>query len=289
MTNRKTPKISIVTISYNQADYLEDAIRSVLDQDYENKEYIVIDGDSDDRSPDIISKYSDEIDYWCSEPDDGPAHALNKGLERATGEVFGFINSDDFLLPGALSSVARKWAEGTSPPDVLYGHGFRADEAGNLVRPIYSFKWDLERFLLGACSIVQQSTFARLDIVREAGGFSQENRRSWDGELWIELARLGAEWRRIDRHLSAFRIHEESITGSTPTYEDDGEDSVYEKEMKELCERELGRGNVTQTRRLRANLESWYEDPGCRMKNAFWKLSEKILGEEVSVVSSTGQ
>lgn len=282
MRDPKSPKISIVTISYNQADYLKDAIRSVLEQDYDNKEYIVIDGDSDDRSSEIISSYADEIDYWCSEPDDGPPQALNKGLAKATGDIFGFINSDDFLLPGALSSVAKRWVEASPRPDVVYGHGYRADEAGNLIRPIYSFEWDLERFLLGACSIVQQSTFSRLSLVKEIGGFSEENRRSWDGELWVELSKLGANWSRVDQHLSAFRLHEESITGSEPTYEKNDDESVYEKEMKALCERELGVKKITSLQKFRAKLLSWYSEPNYRIKNALWKLSEEVFGQAVS-------
>ena len=103
------PRITIVTISYNQAEFLEETLRSVIEQDYPNLEYIVIDGGSTDGSVEIIRKYSDEIDYWISEPDSGQSAAINKGFARATGELGTWINSDDVLIPGALQRIGKAW------------------------------------------------------------------------------------------------------------------------------------------------------------------------------------
>src|SRR5687767_918810 len=104
------PKITIVTPSYNQGHFLEETITSVLDQKYPNLEYFVVDGGSKDNSVEIIKKYEQHITWWVSEKDRGQPHALNKGFERATGDVYGFINSDDCLLPGCLNYVGKQFA-----------------------------------------------------------------------------------------------------------------------------------------------------------------------------------
>ncbi len=115
--SRPWPRITVVTPSYNQAEFIEETIRSVLLQDYPNLEYIVIDGGSTDGSVEIIEKYSPWLAYWCSEPDRGQSHAINKGLARSTGEIMGWINSDDMFYPGAL----RAAAEGLSDADLFLG------------------------------------------------------------------------------------------------------------------------------------------------------------------------
>jgi glycosyltransferase involved in cell wall biosynthesis len=101
------PKISIVTPSFNQGQYIEETILSVLSQNYPNLEYIIIDGGSTDDTVEIIKKYESRITYWVSEPDRGQSHAINKGLQKCTGEIFNWLNSDDWYMPGALFDVAN--------------------------------------------------------------------------------------------------------------------------------------------------------------------------------------
>ena len=123
------PKISIVTCSYQQGRYLDATMRSVLEQRYADVEYIVIDGASTDNSVDIIRRYADRLHYWVSEPDAGQTDALIKGFKHSTGEIQGWLCSDDLLLPGALEQVSRFFAEHPEV-DAAYGDSIWIDSAG---------------------------------------------------------------------------------------------------------------------------------------------------------------
>lgn len=206
-------KFSIVTISYNQGSFIERAIQSVIGQQWNNLEYIVLDGGSTDGSIDIINKYSQFITYWRSETDGGPAAALNEGFKIATGEVFGFLNADDYYLPGAFSSVASAFTE-CPDADVIYGHGIKVDSGDGIIEKIFSDRWNLRRAARHACSIVQQSSFFKREAYKRTAGFNEDNKTCWDGELWIELSLGGAFFKRINRRLAAFRVHDKSISGS---------------------------------------------------------------------------
>ena len=125
------PRISIVSSSYNQGHFLEETILSVLNQDYPNLEFIIIDGGSTDNSVDIIRKYERDLAYWVSEEDSGPEEALDKGFARATGDIFGLLNSDDLLMRGALHVVARTFVE--TGVDLVYGDGLHIDGEGRII------------------------------------------------------------------------------------------------------------------------------------------------------------
>src|SRR5512134_129792 len=141
--NGTSPKISIVTPSFNQGKYLERTIRSVIEQDYPNLEYIIIDGGSTDESVEIIRKYEKHLAYWVSEPDRGQSHAINKGFDRATGEIFGWLNSDDWYVPGALKAVAEAFAANPEAGAVV-GAGEMVDEEGKLVLRCEPFEVTIE-------------------------------------------------------------------------------------------------------------------------------------------------
>jgi glycosyltransferase involved in cell wall biosynthesis len=142
-------KFSIVTISFNQARFLEQSIRSILDQDYPHVEYIVVDPGSTDGSRQIIERYRDRIAKIIFEPDNGPADGLNKGFAKATGDIYGFLNSDDYFLPGALTTVASVF---TASPDidVLSGHALVVDARGCEINRFFSRRFSLTRFIYGA-------------------------------------------------------------------------------------------------------------------------------------------
>jgi len=124
----KSLKISIITVCYNSAEYFEKAIESVLSQDYDNFEYIIIDGGSTDGSVDIIRKYEDRLAYWVSEPDDSLYDAMNKGIAKASGDIIGMINSDDYYFPGAFKKVAAAFEGKNLDENIFWGDMMYGDE-----------------------------------------------------------------------------------------------------------------------------------------------------------------
>jgi len=205
------PRITIVTISFNQAKYLGEAIASVLDQGYPNLDYIVVDPGSTDGSRDVIINYTDRLTALLS-PDDGPADGLNRGFARATGEIFGYINADDLLLPGALDRIAAHFADPAT--DVILGNGVMLDAAGAVTRPLYSSRFSLKALGHGAMTFVQQANFFRRATFESVGGFNAANRTCWDAELLIDVALAKARIVNVPERLGAFRLYGETITGS---------------------------------------------------------------------------
>ena len=207
-----TPRISVVTVSFNQRAFLAAAIDSVLDQDYENLEYIVVDPGSTDGSRDVIHRYASRIDQAVFEKDHGAAEGLNNGFRHATGELYGFLNADDVLLPGALRAVAA--AACSSDADVLSGHCMMIDARGRAIRKSYSDRFSLKAVANGGCVLMQPSTFFRASLFRDVGGFNVENRVLWDAKLWIDMALHGAKFAVIPALLSGYRLYPGTITAS---------------------------------------------------------------------------
>ncbi len=180
------PLVSIVTPSYNQACYLEATLRSVLNQDYPNLEYIVIDGGSSDGSLEIIERYGEGLAYWVSEPDRGQADAINKGLRRAGGEIVAWINSDDFYMAGAVSSAVEALARHPEA-GMVYADGLMIDEGGGLLdRHRYRTYSALD--LLCFEVLLQPTVFMRREALEEAGYLDDRYQLVLDHDLWIRIA-----------------------------------------------------------------------------------------------------
>lgn len=206
-------RVSIVTICYNHADFLEEAMLSVLDQQGVDLEYIVVDDGSTDGSRNLMEKYRHRLAHLIFQPNQGPAAALNKGFSKATGEIFGYLNSDDAFLPDALAKAARVLA---SDPqlDVVNAHAYLVDRDGARIHKVFSHRFDAEAYAMGCCVVIQPSTFFRPRLFRAVGGFNNANRLDWDGELMLDFSLAGARFRVIPDYWSKYRIYPESITGS---------------------------------------------------------------------------
>jgi glycosyltransferase involved in cell wall biosynthesis len=206
-------KISIVTLSFNQRAFLEEALKSVLQQGYPELEYIVIDPGSTDGSRELIQTYASGIARIIFEPDKGAADGLGKGFALATGDIFGFLNSDDLLEPGSLQRIAS-FFQSHPEYDIVMGNGYIVDAEGKQVRHVRSQTFTVERYLYGGTQFLQQSTFFRREAYLKSPGFNPINRSCWDGELFVNMAHRGAKVGHIEADLSRFRIHSQSITGS---------------------------------------------------------------------------
>ena len=211
--SRVAMKFSVVTISFNQRQYLEEALCSVLTQKYPAIEYIVVDPGSTDGSRDLIEQYRSQLATVILEPDQGAAEGLNKGFAQASGDIFAFLNSDDVLLPGALQRVSQAFA-GHPECAIVMGNGFTVDAQGKRIRRIRAAGFTLDRYFYGGATWLQQATFFRRAAFEAAGGFNVNNRSCWDGELLVDMVRQGAGVHYLNEDLALFRIHAKSITGS---------------------------------------------------------------------------
>ena len=201
-------RISVVTPSYNQGGYLEETIRSVLDQEYPCLEYIVMDGGSTDGSIDIIRKYEERIAHWKSERDAGQADALLRGFGMATGEVFAWINSDDRLEPGALAAVGDFFSLHPET-DLAYGNLDFIDAAGKRLFTAYPVL-DLRNLLYENHFVPQQAMFWRRGLYEKIGGIDPTLRFAMDFDLTLRFLREKPRVAKIERVLGSFRVHPEA-------------------------------------------------------------------------------
>ncbi|CAK8724192.1 MAG: Glycosyltransferase involved in cell wall bisynthesis [Candidatus Electronema aureum] len=200
------PKLSIVTPSFNQGEFIEETIKSVLQQNYKNIEYIVIDGGSSDNSVDIIKKYENKLHFWISEKDEGHGHAINKGFSHTSGEIMAWINSDDKYTPWSFNVVAEIFS---NFPHVMWIVGFNSwwNSTGAMTTASRCPK-NIFDFLLGNYGWIQQeSVFWRRELWEKAGGYINQNYKLMvDGELWTRFF-LHEELYSVDCILSGYRMH----------------------------------------------------------------------------------
>lgn len=251
MSHGKLPSLSIVTPSFNQAPYLEAAIRSVVEQGYENLEYVVIDGASSDESPEIIKRYAHRLSDWVSEPDKGQYDAIGKGFARTRGDIMGWLNSDDQYTPWAFSVVGEIFERFPQIEWLTTLYPLWWDQNGRAVHcePLRGFSragfWAGEHLpsaghqFLGF--IQQESTFWRRSLWERAGGLNTSCGAAGDFDLWARFFAAGAELVGVAAPLGGFRLHSDQKTSRA--YEG------YISEAESLLQAHGGR-RMTSARRI---------------------------------------
>lgn len=215
MPDSNSPLVSIVTPSFNQAHYLESTIRSVLDQDYPNIEYIIVDGGSTDGSVEIIRRYSERLAWWVSEKDRGQTDAINKGFAHAKGTILAWLNSDDTYENNAVREAVAFLLD---RPEVglVYGDANFIDETGRIIGHFPAAQTSYRRLRRGYVHIPQQSSFWRADLWRKVGPLDPSFYFAMDYDLWVRLAAL-APVQYYPRLWANFRLH---TRGKTITADD---------------------------------------------------------------------
>lgn len=205
------PKITIITPSLNQGRFLEAAIRSVLMQGYPNLEYIIADGGSTDDSLKIIRHYASLLSSWSSEPDGGPAEALNRAFSRATGDILAWLNADDVYLPGALFAAAEA-LEQHEDTALVYGEGWYIDEFGRRIEPCrFVRRTFTHQFLVNKDPILQPAAFWRRELWEQTGPLDTSLRWVFDWE-WFIRAHTHGRFQYSPRDLAYYRVQPNALT-----------------------------------------------------------------------------
>lgn len=205
MPSNRLPTVTVVTPSYNQADYLEETIRSVLNQSYSYLEYIIVDGGSTDGSVEIIRKYSDKLAWWISEPDQGQTDAINKGFAKANGDILAWLNSDDTYLEGAISE-AVDYLEANPEVGMVYGDANLINDDGNILGRFPARQTDFRKLMRGFVHIPQQAAFFRAQLWHQVGPLDPTFYFAMDYDLWVRLSQF-APLHYHPRLWANFRLH----------------------------------------------------------------------------------
>lgn len=208
------PKISIITPSYNQGEFIEETILSVIGQNYPNLEYIIIDGGSTDRTVEVIKKYEKYLTYWVSEKDKGQSHAINKGFDRATGDILGWLNSDDLYLPGTFSSISELMKENTM--GIFFGNCIRFNETENGVISSGSnvCGWQKYNDLSFSDYIIQPSTFWSRKTLQTIGPLREDLHFGFDWEWFLRAQQLNVPFISTNKCFSMYRFHQSHKSGT---------------------------------------------------------------------------
>lgn len=258
------PRISIVTPSFNQGRFLEQALRSVLLQEYPNLEYIVMDGGSSDNSLDILERYGSHLAYWQSRADAGQADAIGSGFARATGEIHGYLNSDDILLPGALRHVARMFLRRPAT-GVVYGNRLVIDNEGKVIgRHIWPYYLSRYHWARGQ-PLAQECCFWREAVYRRVGGIDRKKVFIMDYDLFYRMWMV-TRYRKTRAYLGAFRVHSESKTAT--------QEGVRQREMAAaMAQYALREPGYFRTRLMNRS---------DRMQVLFDHVAERVFGDKIA-------
>jgi glycosyltransferase involved in cell wall biosynthesis len=222
------PTISIITPSYNQGEFLEETILSVLGQRYPALQYIIIDGGSTDNSLEIIKKYEKELYYWESKKDKGQSHAINKGFKQSTGDILMWLNSDDMLMPNALNYIANLFLK--NKEDFYFGNCIRFNEK---TTGMESFKSDVVTasriFSLEQSDyIIQSSSFWTRKVYQEVGELNEDLHYGLDWEWFLRVKRRGIKMAAFNKCISLYRVHDSHKTGKGGRKRQEELLSIYE-------------------------------------------------------------
>ncbi len=207
------PLVSVIVPSYNQAQYIRATLDSILQQDYVNLECIVVDGGSKDKTLEVLQSYSDPRLKWISERDKGQSDALNKGLQRASGEIITYLNSDDLIDPGAIS-FAVQYFDQHPQVDLLYGDGYFVDAQGSRISSYKGAPFVLVLCILNGQDLAQPGTFWKRELTQKIGLFEVELHYRMDFDYWIRAALAGFRLEYVAGERAAYRLHGESKTVS---------------------------------------------------------------------------
>ncbi|MCC6255622.1 MAG: glycosyltransferase [Ignavibacteriaceae bacterium] len=218
------PLISVITPSYNQGDFVEETIKSVLNQSYTNIEYIFIDGGSTDRTMNIVEKYKDKIRIIIHEKDKGQTDAINKGFKLAKGELVGWVNSDDILYSDCVENIVALYDMNKTAAVFYHSYNDMINESGSLIKTYQHKIPNRKHLLFSNYDVIQQGSFYNLGLVKKVGYLDIENHYCMDLDLWLKLSMQGEIIYTADKPHSAFRIYSGT---KTDTGKEDFLNNIY--------------------------------------------------------------
>jgi len=232
------PVISIIMPSFNQVKYIEKSILSVLIQDYHHIELIVTDGGSTDGTLDVIKKYERYLTYWYSGPDEGQSDALNHGFSKASGDIYGWMNSDDLYLPGVFKKISKIFLSKKSAM-VVFGDFWNIDCNDKLTFKNYAFNFNLFHFIYEGFHLNVQAMFWRSEVHKRFGDFDKQLHRTMDYDFIVRLGQAEGEgaFTRVSQPLACFRRHDEQKTRIHEENKDLGYDPVVREEHRLIADK----------------------------------------------------